>query len=68
METHLHAACFSHVTSTQMQAIKNRLFATWPIVTVDNARAYLKKSGAAILPRNTSTNNVKKYARHITWM
>ena len=40
----LHAACFSPVASTWIDAIKNNHFVTWPALNPDNVRKYLPKS------------------------
>jgi hypothetical protein len=44
--TYLHACCFGPVTDTWLKFIQNGHFATWPLVTVENARKYLCKSDA----------------------
>jgi hypothetical protein len=46
--TYVHACCFSPVQDTWLKAIKNGHFATWPSVTVDNARTYLPKSDTMV--------------------
>jgi hypothetical protein len=44
--TYLHAFCFSPVQDTWLKAIQNGHFATWPSITVENARTYLPISDA----------------------
>ena len=44
----LHAAAFSPVLSTFLQAIRNGHYATWPGLTVENVRRYLPKSTATV--------------------
>ena len=44
----LHAACFSPVQSTWLQAINNNNFITWPAVTAQNIAKFFKKSSATV--------------------
>ena len=51
MEDHirfLHAACFSPVQSTWLQAIHNNNFITWPAITAKSIAKYFKKSPATV--------------------
>jgi hypothetical protein len=45
---HLHAACFSPVKSTFVQAIKNNQFLAWPGLTADLITKYLPLSTATV--------------------
>jgi hypothetical protein len=41
---YLHAACFSPVKSTWIEAIKNGIFSSWPGLNEHSAEKYLSKS------------------------
>jgi hypothetical protein len=44
--TYLHACCFILFQDTWLKAIQNGHFATWPSITVENVRKYIRKYDA----------------------